>query len=175
MELPQTDFPSRLSARAITAGVVCFFALMILFMTLAGGFGLWRFDIMELPELGPAFWMWTFVSWILSNYLSGYVAATAARSMKTRDGLLHGLVIWASVCVIGTLAIGVITGAIFNGILVPVTSTVMFWGAFIGDAMGLGAAMLGGLKAVTTEALLSGREETMRTGKETKLEPAFTH
>jgi hypothetical protein len=145
---------------------------MILFMTLAGGFNLWNFNLMKLSDLGMMFWMWTFFSWIISNYLSGYVAAKISKATKSGDGALHGLVIWASACVVGTLSVGVVTGTIFNGILIPISSSTMLLGAFIGDSIGLLAALIGGVNGAKSELRLFERLERRLAERKT-IEPVF--
>jgi hypothetical protein len=89
------DLSNRISLRSIFASVFSTLALMILFMSLVGGFRLWVFSLRELPVLGTDFWMWFFAAWAASLWISSCVAAISSRSTSDHDGLIHGFVTWA--------------------------------------------------------------------------------
>ncbi|MBK8204954.1 MAG: hypothetical protein IPK68_22520 [Bdellovibrionales bacterium] len=168
MKNEQVFLTSRLSARAIVAGTLSTFALMILLMILAGGFGLWTFNFSELSQASTAFWVWAFVAWTISLYISGYVASISSRSITRRDGALHGFITWASACVLGCLFLAVAAGSM----LATMTPT-MFWGSFLGDAIALGAAVLGGIQGSRGELQAEDREEKEIVAHDAKLRPAF--
>lgn len=162
------DFPRRLSARAITAGVLSAFGMMILLMSLAAAFGLWQFDMVALPQLGTAFWTWASAAWIISLAAGGYISALASRSVAVRDGLIHGFVTWASGCVVGCFFLIVTMGAIYVG-----QNTVpAFWGAFIGNALSLGAAVAAGAAGARVEAKYESIEKRERAVEESRLRTA---
>lgn len=162
MDDSQIDFPSRLSARAVTAGVFSTFALMILFMSLAGGLGLWRFDLFELPQLGTGFWILAFAGWIVSIFASSYIASVVGRAKSPWQGALYGFITWSVACVLGCLLLAIAAGKIFGGILSGETTPAMLWGMFIGDVLAIGAAVLGGIQGAYCEAkyVLTERKKT---------------
>lgn len=174
MTISQADFPSRLSFRAIVAGSLSTFALMMLFLTLGGGLGLWNLDLSELPRQGAGFWIWAFASWIVSLFISSYVAASASRSVKDRDGALHGFIIWAASCVLGCALLAVTTGKIFGGLPGNVTSPMIF-AVFVGDLIALGAALFGGIKGASYESQFKPTEEKRKTTEGRKFEQAFAN
>lgn len=145
------DFASRLSVRAITAGSFVAFSGTILLMTIAAAFGVWNFNVAEVSNLGATFWLWGFGAWIASVFVGAYLAAVASRSMTRRDGLIHGFTLWAVTCALGCLGIAIGTGRIFN-FMAEGASRGMHWGAFVGDALGLIAALYGGVLGARSEA-----------------------
>ena len=70
--------------------------MMLLFMFLGGTFNLWSFNIEQLDDLDNAFWAWTFVSWNFSLMIGSYASAMISRAAEAEDGILHGMVTWAS-------------------------------------------------------------------------------
>ena len=174
MSTSQVFFSSRLSARAIVAGTLSTFAIMVALMTLAGGFGIWKFDLTEIPNLGAGFWGWAFLSWIFSLYVSGYVVAVASRSISIRDGALHGFVTWASACVTGCLfMVAAATGRLFDGFSYAEMPKVLFWGLFISEVLALGGAVLGGIQGANGEMLAEEEEEKYLASHGGKLQSAF--
>lgn len=173
MSHARIDFPSRLSARAIVAGTISVYAVMILFMALAGALGLWRFEFAELPQAGAGFWIFAFLAWIVSLYISGYVAAIIGRAVNARDGAVHGFITWGSACVFGCGLLTLIAGRVFGGMLIEFTVG-MYWGVFIGDLLAVGAAIYGGVRASRIEAKVEQAEEKEWAATHGgKLEPAF--
>lgn len=168
MKNEQVFLTSRLSARAIIAGTLSTFALMILLMILAGGFGLWTFNLSELSQASTTFWVWAFLAWTISLYISGFVASISSRSVTRRDGALHGFITWASACVLGCIFLAVTAGSMFTTMTIP-----QFWGSFVGDTIALGAAVLGGIQSSKGELKAEDREEKEFAAHQTKLRPAF--
>lgn len=168
MKNEQVFLTSRLSARAIIAGTLSTFALMILLMILAGGFGLWTFNLSELSQASTAFWIWSFAAWTISLYISGFVASISSRSITRRDGALHGFVTWTSACVLGCLFLAVAAGGMLSTMTIP-----QFWGSFVGDAIALSAAVLGGIQGSKRELKAEDREEKEFAAHQEKLRPAY--
>lgn len=166
MSTTRINFPSRLSSRAIIAGVGSTFALMILSLALAGGLGLWSFDITELPTSGPVFWVWVLSSWVVSIYISSYVAAISSRSTTGRDGRLHGFLTWAFACVTGCALI-----VYYGGALMP--SPMLTFGAFIADLIALGGAIIAGGSAARSENKAETREDKEASLRKRPLEQVF--
>jgi hypothetical protein len=171
----ELNLSNRLSARAIAAGVVSVFALMILFMLLAAALGFWNFDVTEIDSLGTGFWLWSFAAWIVSNYLGAYTASIASRSTESSNGMLQGFVIWASVSVIGMVFIGIVSGSIFSGVLLPAPSEFVLWGAFACDFIALGSAFRGGVSGSIREMRAQASEERIPNRESQRTEPAFGH
>lgn len=159
------DFSSRLSVRAITAGIVVTYALMILVMSLAAGLGLWTYQLRELPNLGTGFWAFAFASWIGTIYLGSYVAVLASRSATRRDGILNGVVTWAGACVIGCGLLGVASEGAFSSL----RGQSSFWAAFCTGLLALGASVLAGTLASGSEAEVSRKERKLPDAEVTRL------
>lgn len=87
----QTDFSSRISVRAVTAGMMISFTSMILLMSLVAALGLWDFYLDEMAHAGTAFWLAMSVSWAISMFVAGFVASLAARSQSSTEGVLNAL------------------------------------------------------------------------------------
>jgi uncharacterized BrkB/YihY/UPF0761 family membrane protein len=142
----QFNFSSRLSARATTGGVLAVFSTMVLLMTLAGALGLWEFNIRQMGDLGTGFWVWGLVSWVVSVFVGAYLSSVSSRSVDPRDGVIHGAVVWAAACVLGCLFLSYTMLGTEH-----VMSRGMLLGAFLGDSLALGAAVLGGLLGSKSE------------------------
>ena len=137
------DFSSRISARAVIAGVAIGLSTMTLFMLLAGGFELWKFRMSEIPRLETSFWIWAFASWILSISLGAFVASIASRSITRRDALLQAITTWAVACISGCVILAMGTGQLFD--FASDTGTRgMYWFAFFGDFFALTGALFAG-------------------------------
>ncbi|MGZ6478852.1 MAG: hypothetical protein ACXWQE_06100 [Bdellovibrionales bacterium] len=171
----QAEFTTRLSARAVTAGTVSVFASMILLMLIAAGFELWKFDVDEIQGLGVGFWFWSFAAWAISNYVGAYTAAMASHSRESRDGMLHGFVVWASASVLGMIFIGVVSGSIFQGVLLPIPSNFMLWGAVVCDLIAMALAFRGGVSGSIKELKAWAPEERAPDHESQRAEPAFGH
>lgn len=152
----QLDFPSRLSARAIIAGVFSASAVMTLCMALAGGFNLWTMDLWGLATYGTAFWIWAFVSWGISMFAGGYISSLASRSVTRVDGLLHGFVTWACTCVLTT--IGIVTGGVFALTLPQATAPNILWGIFISNVVALVTSLYGAHQGIRIEKKAEHKE-----------------
>jgi uncharacterized BrkB/YihY/UPF0761 family membrane protein len=142
----QEYFSRRLSAHSVIGGVLVIYASMSVLMALAGGLGLWEFDLHQISDLGTGFWAWALAAWILSVYAGGFLASTVSRSVDRRDGVIQGVVTWAAACVFGCLFLVYFTQAAEH-----VMSRGMLWGAFLGDSLALGGAILGGLAGSKSE------------------------
>jgi hypothetical protein len=158
MNTTNIDFPSRISVRAITAGILTTFAATILLMTLAAGLGLWSYRIEEVPNLGAGFWVFFFVAWTVSLGVGAFVSSVAGRSSTRVDGLLYGGVTWAGACVLGCLTMAVGTGRFFN-FTAGQTMPGMFWLIFFGDAIALIVALWFGAKGVHVQVKAARQAE----------------
>jgi hypothetical protein len=159
MNLSRSDFPSRIGVRAVGAGLLVTFSITLLSLLLAGGMGIWRLDMYEVPRLGPAFWLWSFLSWGLSVYAGGYVAALVSRSNTQLDGAIHGLLVWAASCFVGSLLLLVAAGSQLSGIPEKFTAPIL-WGFFVADLTALAMGIFGGTAGATSESRIEILENT---------------
>ena len=155
-----TDFHSRISARAVAAGWMVAFSSMILWGALAGGLGLWNFDLAVLPQMGGGFWLFAAVAWIFSSFCGAYVASTIGRSTNTRDGSIHGIIVWAGSSVLAYTWSFLVVGN-FWGINLAASSPSYLFAIFFGDIFALGAAYLGGRLASYSEQKARHKEREM--------------
>jgi hypothetical protein len=151
LEESHVDLASRLSARAILAGVFLALASMRVLMALGGGLGLWRFRPGMTPhDFGVGFWVCAFIAWAVSLFFGGLLAAIAGRCRLRRDGIVQGVTTWAVATVVARIAV-VLVSRILG--FAPITSAVgLFWGMFFIEVIALVAAVLGALAGVRSEA-----------------------
>lgn len=129
-------------------------------MMLAGGLGLWRPGILNaaaLSKMSVGLAVWAGIALIFAAFVGGYVAAIASRSLTVEDGLLHGLLTWATACLTGAiLACTWMMTALATGIanldVVNAMDNRMMLAFFIADTLALGAALLGGRSGARQEA-----------------------
>jgi len=88
---------------ALVGGVLVAAVLQVLLMTLGAAIGLTAFTAGEQQQaeiqLGYAGWL--VLSLVLSVFFGALVAAAGARSPLRGDGVLHGVVIWAAIGLLG--------------------------------------------------------------------------
>jgi hypothetical protein len=129
-------------------------------MMLAGGLGLWRlgiFNAAALSKMNLGLAVWAGIALILAAFVGGYIAAIASRSLTVEDGLLHGLLAWATACFTAAiLACTWMMTALATGIasldVVNAMDNRMMLAFFVADALALGAALLGGRFGARQEA-----------------------
>jgi hypothetical protein len=106
--MTEVEFPTRVSARAIISGVLVGLAFAVMLMVLGAAIGLTAFgprgDVAK--GLGIGFAGWVLLTLIISAFVGGWVATGAARAVRRRDGVLHGLVTWAAVTLVGVSLLG---------------------------------------------------------------------
>ncbi len=142
----------RFSARAVIGGGVVELVGFSLLMMLAGGVGLWRPGILNAGALSGAssgLALWAAVSLIMAAFVGGFVAAVASRSTTAEDGLLHGLLSWATACITGAVLGCVwLMAALATGIatldIVGAMDNRMMLAFFFADTLALAAALAGG-------------------------------
>lgn len=108
-----------LSLSSVIGGIVVAVALQILFMLLGAAIGLTALPMMarsqEATQLG--YLVWLVAALVVSVFFGALVAAAGARSPFRGDGLLHGLVTWAALSLLGVFLIGANADALLGGAL----------------------------------------------------------
>jgi hypothetical protein len=99
---------SRLSVRAILAGLTVALSVQLVLMLLGGAIGLSAFEPTgtAAKSVGVGFLAWTVLSLCVSAFVGAWIAGIVARSVSRRDGLIHGLVLWSLVSVLGASMVG---------------------------------------------------------------------
>lgn len=107
-DLTDVQFPTRVSARGIISGLLVALALEASLLVLGAAIGLTAFQPSgEVAKgLGIGFAAWVLLTLLVSAFFGGWVAAAAGRTIRTRDGVLHGVVTWAAVTVVGLALVG---------------------------------------------------------------------
>jgi len=148
--------------KATFAGVVTALAWMLLMMSLAGGFGLWTFDLLEFGVVGNGFWIWSFFSWVMSVSGGAFLAAITARKSSRWSGQIHGITTWAGVIVAVSVFMSFGTGRLLR-FAEEVSSLNVFWVVFLGNAAALlSAIIVGGLGARLSAGMTSSRDRASR-------------
>lgn len=150
----------RFSARAVVSGALVDLVGFSILMTLAGGLGLWHPGILNaaaLAKMNPALAVWAGVALILGGFAGGFVAAIASNSVTAEDGLLHGLLSWATACLTGailgcTWLMAALATGIANLDVVNAMDNRMMLAFFAADSLALTAALIGGAIAARREA-----------------------
>lgn len=150
----------RFGARAVVGGAIVELAGVSLLMMLAGGVGLWRPGILNATALsgaGSGLAIWAGGSLIIAAFMGGFVAAVASRSVTAEDGLLNGLLAWATACLTGAvLACTWLMTALATGIakldVVTAMDNSMMLAFFAADTLALIAAVIGGIWGARQEA-----------------------
>ena len=170
--ISKIDLTSRVSVRAVAAGVISSLALMVMFMSLSAGLGLWTNDLNGFLRMDTGLWLYTFIAWGISLYIGAYVSAVASRSTTGRDGNLHGFVTWAASAVfLFAFMFSATDGLIFTDL-----SHAFYFGAFLCDMIALAAAMAGGANGAKSEMILDDKEkERIRILENQRLKQTYSH
>ncbi|HXU69080.1 MAG TPA: hypothetical protein VN947_07110 [Polyangia bacterium] len=113
---------SRISARAVLSGFILGAALALLTIVLGAAIFLSGFS----PNAGAAkglmigFYIWSLVFFFVSAFFGAWVAASTCQSLARRDGIIHGLLVWA------LLSLG--TAALVGGIAQGTVGTALRFG-----------------------------------------------
>lgn len=161
VELARVDLASRLSFRAIVSGAIFELAVFSALMVLGAGLGVWQFpgilDAEAVRNAGGGVYVWGTASLAIAAFGGGFLASVAGRSPSARDGILHGVVTWATACFSGAILSCVwFMSALKVGLATTDVSTVLMASAtmsgfFIADALAFGAALVGGLFGARSE------------------------
>ncbi|WP_159712690.1 hypothetical protein [Geminicoccus flavidas] len=110
----------RISWGAVIAGVVFALAIHMVLSMLGLGIGLTTIEPMtegtpQLSSLGTGAAIWWVVSGLIATVGAGYVAARLSGVYERRDGILHGLVAWASVLLVSVWLLSSLAGTALGG------------------------------------------------------------
>ena len=152
----------RVSMRAVIAGAIVTLVVIGLLLMLAGGLGLWsmgRIDAAMISHLGGGFALFAGVAWVGAAFVGGYSAAVIARATNRRDGVLHGLMIWAGACAAAVVlaCIWFMSAVSLELASVDVASAMggrMMLAFVAGDLLALAAGLAGGVMGARAEARL---------------------
>lgn len=166
------ELPTRVSARGVIAGILVGLALAATVMALGTAIGVTAFPRAGSPRnLGVGFAAWFLLSLVVGCFSGGWLASGAARALRRRDGVLHGLVTWAAIALIsmslvGSVMRGAAIGVLGDGALGDDTSgpaasqhrgaEVGAWGAFAALFLPMLAAIGGGVLGVGRERRVAG-------------------
>jgi len=170
----------RFSARAVVGGAIVELVCFSVLAMLAGGVGLWRPGILDaaaMASAGPLLALWMGGSLIIAGFVGGFVAAIASRSLSTEDGLLHGLLAWATAYITGAvLACTWFMAALATGIakleVVNAMDSRMMLAFVVVDTLTLIAALVGGRFGAQQEAHLRAVPRQPAAGLRTTPKPA---
>jgi hypothetical protein len=130
-------------------------------MLLAGGIGVWNFELSRIPLLGTACWLWAFFSWPLCMYGAGFLSSIVSRSSTQLDGALHGIVVWAASCFFATSFFLYFAGNLLEDLPANVASPIL-WGFMVADLTAFGAALAGGVNGALSEFKIEVLEDSSR-------------
>jgi hypothetical protein len=115
-----SEAPSNLRWGAIVGGTVAALGVASLLYSLGLALGLSAIDPQDPGSLRPSgifTGVWALVVSLVALFVGGYVAARGASALTRMAGALHGLVVWgltvvAGMWLIGTVASGLVSGAV---------------------------------------------------------------
>jgi hypothetical protein len=160
-------FPIRVSALGVIAGLLVSLAFALLLLALGEAIGVTT-AMRPSPEvargIGIGFGAWVVLTLIVSAFAGGWVAAAAARTVRRRDGVLHGLLTWSAVTVLGPFLVGRLVRGMIAAIsqLPQITDAVRLraaigsWSLFAALLLPLLAAIAGGAMGAKRERRVVG-------------------
>jgi hypothetical protein len=162
----------RISARAVIAGLLVGLAFAATMMALGTAVGVTAFSNAGSPrDIGIGFAGWFLVSFAVSAFAAGWVAAGSARALRRRDGILHALVTWAAMALLTSSLVGGVMHRVAVGMLgsrsldgemggrsMSQLAAGRFgaWGAFAALFIPMLAALAGGLIGASRERHVLG-------------------
>lgn len=144
------DSPSRISPHGIFSGVVVAVGALGLCMGFSWALGLSAFRPGAAHLRGMALAAtWAGIAIWASVFLGAFVAASVARAADTRDGVLHGLVVWGAMsALLGILLLGSFAG-MFNT-LTQLSGAKLAGGESAKEVAGTARTFLGNLALAAT-------------------------
>ncbi|MCU1280795.1 MAG: hypothetical protein JWM53_4341 [bacterium] len=154
----ERELPTRISARGVIAGMLVGLALAAMLMALGNAIGVTALSREGSPRLmGVGFAGWFVLSFAVGAFAGGWLAAGAARALRRRDGVLHGIVSWAALALISSsLVRGVMHGVTASMLGDRLLVAVGAWGTFAAMLVPLLAAVAGGIVGAARERRVAG-------------------
>jgi hypothetical protein len=114
------DSRRRVSWGAIIGGVAIALAVQMLLSMLGLGLGLTTIEpntggTPDATSIGIGAVAWWVISALLALLAGGYVASRLAGTTNKRDGMLHGLLTWASMLIISVWLLTSVVGSVLGG------------------------------------------------------------
>ena len=101
------EWPTRVSARGVIAGMLVGLALAAMMMALGNAIGATAFPRTGSPRVvSVELAAWFLLSFTVGAFGGGWIAAAAAPALRRRDGVLHGLVTWAAIALVSLTLVG---------------------------------------------------------------------
>jgi hypothetical protein len=169
------ELPTRVSARGVIAGILVGLALAAMTMALGTAIGATAFGrTNSLRNVGVGFASWFLLSLVVGCFAGGWLASGAARALRRRDGVLHGIVTWAAIALISMSLVGTVMRGATIGLLRGESSplgeepgggssmserrgvAVGAWGSFAALFLPMLAAIGGGVLGVRRERRVAG-------------------
>lgn len=184
---------ARLSFRAVAAGVLVALVTQVVLLLLGGAIGLTAFEPsgQVARAVGFGFLAWLMLSLCASAFFGAWVAASTAQTVERRDGLLHGLLTWAAVSLVGAFLVGGAVRNTLSGVFgfvgktvtaaapavdgnLDVTGTAIgLWGLLWAFILPLGAALVGGAVGARTERKVLGFSERVEAPTRTRTDELY--
>ncbi|MGZ3406192.1 MAG: hypothetical protein ACXVAN_07080 [Polyangia bacterium] len=186
----EIELPARVSVRGVLAGMLVGLALATTMMALGNAVGaaaLPRAGSQRAASLELAGWF--LLSFVVGAFAGGWVAAGAARALRRRDGVLHGLVTWAAIALVSLslvggvmhgVAVGVLSGGPLGGepgdrpqamLLRRRGAEIGAWGTFATLLVPLLAAVGGGVVGASRERRAAGLVARATSAKDRRAAP----
>lgn len=147
----------RLSFRAVIEGALLALALMLFLSTSVGNLFV-ASDHGELNALPLSLWLSMILVWIFSVLCGSVLAASVSRSREVKDGILHGVMVWA----ISYLLLSAVIAARALGyeplLELEEVSRFLVAGDILGELTALLAGILGGILGAYWERPRFSRE-----------------
>src|SRR5512142_2022544 len=101
------ELPVRVSARGVIAGAIVGLALAAMLTALGAAIGMTAFPGARAQRsTGFGVVAWFVLALGCGAFGGGWCAAGAARALRRRDGVLHGIVTWAAIALVSLTTLG---------------------------------------------------------------------
>lgn len=123
---------SRVSWRALLAGLVAAMSLQMLLSTLGMAIGLTTLETINPSARGEAIGIgagiWWLITGLVSLFVGGWVAGRVAGVPHRDDSMLHGFLTWALAAVVGATLLATAVGGVFGGAMAALNNRIALHG-----------------------------------------------
>jgi hypothetical protein len=169
----EVAFATRVSARGVISGLLVGLALEATLLVLGAAIGLsaLRPGGSFARGLGIGFAVWLLVTLLCSAFVAAWIASAAARAVRRRDGVLHGVVTWGAFSLVGLSLVGNVVSGSVGSLFTAIANASRLsdgafeavhhaglgsWGMFLALMLPLFAAIGGGAVAAGRERRVVG-------------------